>query len=150
MSKRIDYIFGYSRKKKCASGRHDTRVTKKKNGDVGIEQEKEKEEGEELESFFKTIPVPVAPAANVVLPVALPARYAIAFIPASSSPITNSIGAATVVSGPVSLPVVPSSDGKIETYTRGSKYHGRDKREGRRSQTRVGEGPHMLILLSLC
>ena len=87
----------------------NSRYKKRKKGDVGTEKEKEKEEGEKLASFFSSIHeffVPANVPANVFTPVALPARYAIAFV----SPVTNSLGATVVPSAAViSSSVVPSS-----------------------------------------
>ena len=77
-------------------GTRHTRDKKKKKGDVGIEKEEGKEEGERLEGFFGAIYnflVPAAPAASDNhVPVELPARFVpVAFVPAMT-PVTNFLG----------------------------------------------------------
>ena len=72
-------------------GTRRARDRKKKKEDVGMEKGREKEEGEELASFFGAIheffnpvPVPVIPIVpvNALVPVVLPARFVL--VPASS------------------------------------------------------------------
>ena len=96
---------GQSKKKKCANG--NTRDRKRGGGDVGMEKEREKEDGEKLASFFGAIyeffnpvPVSIVPVivtdpvllsvndTNAFVPVVLPARLVpVTFVPASSASI---------------------------------------------------------------
>ena len=76
----------------CEWGTRHSRDKKKKKGDVGTENEKEKEEAERLANFFSAIHdffVPSTNATNTVIPAfvptELPARYAIDFVPAVSA-----------------------------------------------------------------
>ena len=108
-------------------GTRHSRDKKKKKGDVGTEKEKEKEEGERLANFFSAIYeffVPSNAPTNAFVPAELPARYAIAFVPAVSDlpvtsivmnpvvPAVSDLPDASIVMNPVmSVPVsVSSSD----------------------------------------
>ena len=76
-------------------GTRHSRDKRKKKGDVGTENEEEKEEGERLANFFSAIYGFFVPTPAFV-PAELPARYAIDFVP-----VVSAVSATSPVANPV-------------------------------------------------